>query len=79
MFIDFLRTTALAFVVMLVACSSADGGRNVTMTIETILWTASITAPPGECAVSYLLRDFEGEVIGSSAQQFGVPHRSHTS
>ena len=41
--------------------------------VDTILWTASITAPPGECAVSYRLRDSKAEVICVGFQQFVVP------
>lgn len=41
--------------------------------VETILWTASIAAPPGECAVSYRLRDREAEVICSGYKEFVIP------
>ena len=120
MLIGFLRAAPLAFVLTLVACSDADSGPNVTMTIETItgdsltaqyrvgcrgsapefleegsfepfgmsmsddiigfgqvvdtiLWTASFSAPAGECAVDYRLRDREAEVLCSGQQEFVVP------
>ncbi|MEM7437390.1 MAG: hypothetical protein AAF436_19720 [Myxococcota bacterium] len=51
---------------------STDGIVRPDRIVDTIIWTASVDAPPGRCMAGYRLRDSESEVICSGLQDFVV-------